>query len=41
VFEEQMLGMKIPEIKEIDINPILLDGSRPIGVDALIILEGD
>jgi len=35
------LGMKIPEIKEIDINPILLDGSRPIGVDALIILEGD
>ncbi len=35
------LGITIPEIKEIDINPILLDGSRPIGVDALIILEGD
>jgi acyl-CoA synthetase (NDP forming) len=27
-----------PEIREIDVNPLLIDGSRPIAVDALIAL---
>jgi len=29
-----------PEIKEIDLNPVILEGSRPVAVDALINLMG-
>lgn len=33
------LGVEHPEIKEIDINPIILSGSTPVAVDALIVLR--
>jgi hypothetical protein len=29
-----------PEVKEIDINPVILAGSKPVAVDALIVLSG-
>ena len=32
------VGLLHPEIKEIDINPILFDGAKPIAVDALMVL---
>ncbi len=33
------IGVHHPDIREIDINPILVEGSRPVIVDALIVLE--
>ena len=33
------IGMENDRIKEIDINPVILSGSRPIAVDALVVLE--
>ena len=33
------IGVDNPEVKEIDINPLILDGSRPVAVDALVVLE--
>ncbi len=33
------IGMDNPEVKEIDINPLILDGSKPVAVDALVVLE--
>ena len=33
------IGMEIPEIKEIDMNPVILEGSSPVVVDALVILK--
>jgi acetyltransferase len=33
------LGMAYPRLKEIDINPIMMDGMVPTAVDALIVLE--
>ena len=33
------IGLEHDEIKEIDINPLILSGSKPIAVDALIILS--
>lgn len=33
------IGINHPEIREIDINPILIEGSRPVIVDALVVLE--
>jgi acetate---CoA ligase (ADP-forming) subunit beta len=33
------LGMEHEEINEIDINPLIIDGSRPVAVDALVILR--
>jgi acetyl-CoA synthetase (ADP-forming) len=33
------IGLELPHIKEIDINPIILSKSGPIAVDALIVLE--
>ena len=33
------IGIANDEIKEIDINPVIISGSRPIAVDALIVLE--
>ncbi len=33
------LGMEYDEIAEIDINPLIIDGSKPVAVDALVILR--
>jgi acetyl-CoA synthetase (ADP-forming) len=33
------IGMENDRIKEIDINPLILSGSRPVAVDALVVLE--
>lgn len=33
------LGLERPEVAEVDINPILLDGARPVAVDALVVIE--
>jgi acyl-CoA synthetase (NDP forming) len=33
------LGVEQARIKEIDINPLILSGSKPVAVDALIVLE--
>jgi acetate---CoA ligase (ADP-forming) subunit beta len=33
------IGMEKDAVKEIDINPIILDGSRPVAVDALVVLQ--
>jgi acetate---CoA ligase (ADP-forming) subunit beta len=32
------IGMEHDRIKEIDINPLILSGSRPVAVDALVVL---
>ena len=34
------IGLEQPTILEIDINPVILDGSRPVAVDALVVLGG-
>lgn len=33
------IGLEQEEVKEIDINPIILTGNRPIAVDALVVLS--
>ena len=33
------IGLENEKIKEIDINPLIISGSRPVAVDALIVLE--
>jgi acetyl-CoA synthetase (ADP-forming) len=33
------IGLQQENIREIDINPIILSGSRPVAVDALIVLD--
>jgi len=33
------LGLENDHVKEIDINPVILDGSRPVAVDALVLLD--
>lgn len=33
------IGLELSEIQEIDINPVILCGSKPVAVDALIILK--
>jgi len=33
------IGLENDAVKEIDINPLILSGSKPIAVDALIVLE--
>ena len=33
------IGLENERIKEIDINPVVISGSRPVGVDALVVLE--
>jgi len=32
-------GLEQENIKEIDINPVILAGSKPVAVDALIVLD--
>ncbi len=34
------IGLDQAAVKEIDINPIVLSGSRPVALDALVVLEG-
>jgi len=33
------LGLELPSVKEVDVNPLIISGSRPIAVDALVVLE--
>ena len=33
------IGLENEKVKEIDINPIILSGSKPVAVDALVVLE--
>lgn len=33
------IGLEHERIKEIDINPLILEGSRPVAVDALVVLK--
>lgn len=33
------IGVEIPEVSEIDLNPVIIAGSEPMVVDALIVLE--
>jgi len=33
------IGLDIPEVSEIDLNPVTISGSRPVVVDALMILK--
>ena len=32
------IGMKYDDVREIDINPVKIDGPRPVAVDALVVL---
>ncbi len=34
------IGMENDSVQEIDINPLILSGARPVAVDALIVLKG-
>jgi acetyl-CoA synthetase (ADP-forming) len=34
------IGVEIAEVREIDLNPVILSGSKPVVVDALVVLEG-
>ena len=34
-----LIGLEIPEVAEIDLNPVILSGTRPVAVDALIVLK--
>jgi acetyl-CoA synthetase (ADP-forming) len=33
------IGMENEKVKEIDINPVILSGSKPVAVDALVVME--
>jgi acetyl-CoA synthetase (ADP-forming) len=33
------IGLDMENVAEIDINPVILEGSRPVAVDALIVLD--
>ncbi len=33
------IGLDNPEIKEIDVNPLILSKGKPVAVDALIVLS--
>jgi acyl-CoA synthetase (NDP forming) len=33
------LGLEIEAVKEVDVNPLIVRGSRPVAVDALVVLE--
>jgi acetate---CoA ligase (ADP-forming) subunit beta len=33
------IGLEVPAVSEIDLNPVILCGSKPVVVDALIVLK--
>ena len=33
------LGLDLDAVKEVDVNPLIISGSRPVAVDALVVLE--
>ena len=33
------LGLDHPQVAEVDVNPLLLDGGRPVAADALVVLQ--
>lgn len=33
------IGVEIPEVREIDMNPVMLEGASPVVVDALVVLK--
>jgi acetyl-CoA synthetase (ADP-forming) len=33
------IGIYLPEVQEIDLNPVILSGEKPVVVDALIVLK--
>jgi acetyl-CoA synthetase (ADP-forming) len=33
------IGLEYEAVKEIDINPLILSGSKPVAVDALVVLN--
>jgi len=33
------IGMENEKVKEIDINPVIISGSKPVAVDALVVME--
>jgi succinyl-CoA synthetase beta subunit len=33
------IGMENDRIKEIDINPLIISGGKPVAVDALVVLQ--
>ncbi len=33
------MGLEMEEIQEVDINPVILSGSKPVAVDALVVLK--
>ena len=33
------IGLDIEQVQEIDLNPVMLSGNKPVVVDALIVLK--
>jgi hypothetical protein len=33
------IGLDIEQVQEIDLNPVILSGNKPVVVDALIVLK--
>lgn len=33
------LGLELDDVKEVDVNPLIISGNKPIAVDALVVLE--
>jgi acetyl-CoA synthetase (ADP-forming) len=33
------IGLEIEEVQEIDLNPVIISGTKPVVVDALMILK--
>jgi hypothetical protein len=33
------IGLENKTVKEIDINPVIISGNKPLAVDALVVLE--
>ena len=34
------LGLELEAVKEVDANPLIISGDKPVVVDALVVLEG-
>jgi acyl-CoA synthetase (NDP forming) len=32
------LGLELEDVKEVDVNPLIISGNKPIAVDALVVL---